>query len=295
MWIMWPMTWVSMVMTWIYGSTFTVERNRMKKLNMETWAVPRYSFQYRKFSHREKINEMIEKAILEADEKGAEVISLGLLNQGDGLNGNGGIYYKNNPKIKIKIVDGTSLAAAVVLNKIPQKPENVLITGNLSKMAYVLTLSLCQKGIKVIVPRRDMYEVLKAKLPREVVDHVIFSETYESRLWLVGDSVKDREQMRAVKDVHFIPFSQFPLRIMRRDCVYHSTPSLKTPQQYENLHTCENWLPRKAMSAWRVAGIVHALEGWDAHECGDIVMDINKVWRAALGHGFLPFDQEKCK
>ena len=48
------------------------------------------------------------------------------------------------------------------------------------------------------------------------------------------------------------------------------------------------------MSAWRVAGIVHALEGWDAHECGDIVMDMNKVWCAALDHGFLPFENAQC-
>ena len=42
------------------------------------------------------------------------------------------------------------------------------------------------------------------------------------------------------------------------------------------------------MSAERVAGIVHALEGWDAHECGDTILDVEKVWNAALQHGFLP-------
>jgi len=42
------------------------------------------------------------------------------------------------------------------------------------------------------------------------------------------------------------------------------------------------------MSAWRVAGIVHALEGWDTHECGGAMNDIEKAWDAALRHGFLP-------
>lgn len=47
------------------------------------------------------------------------------------------------------------------------------------------------------------------------------------------------------------------------------------------------------MSAWRVAGIVHALEGWDdAHECGNNTTEVDKVWCAALAHGFLPFQNQ---
>lgn len=44
------------------------------------------------------------------------------------------------------------------------------------------------------------------------------------------------------------------------------------------------------MSAWRAAGIVHALEKWDGHECGDAVTGVDKAWRAALAHGFKPYD-----
>lgn len=49
----------------------------------------------------------------------------------------------------------------------------------------------------------------------------------------------------------------------------------------------QNWLPRRAISAWRAAGIVHALEGWDVHECGEKMMDVTQVWAAASRHGFL--------
>ncbi|KAL5990373.1 hypothetical protein ACLOJK_011273 [Asimina triloba] len=48
------------------------------------------------------------------------------------------------------------------------------------------------------------------------------------------------------------------------------------------------YTPSKVMSAWRVSGIVHALEGWDAHECGDTLLNVEQVWQAALGHGFRP-------
>lgn len=54
----------------------------------------------------------------------------------------------------------------------------------------------------------------------------------------------------------------------------------------------QNWLPRNVMSAWRIAGIVHALEAWNEHECGintiNILNHMNKVWEATLRHGFQP-------
>jgi hypothetical protein len=53
----------------------------------------------------------------------------------------------------------------------------------------------------------------------------------------------------------------------------------------------QNWLPRKVMSAWRIAGILHALEGWTKHECGDAMMDAEKAWSAAIRHGFVPLNK----
>lgn len=42
------------------------------------------------------------------------------------------------------------------------------------------------------------------------------------------------------------------------------------------------------MSAWRIAGIIHAIEEWEGHECGYAMFDMEKVWEAALRHGFHP-------
>ncbi|EEC67149.1 hypothetical protein OsI_33994 [Oryza sativa Indica Group] len=79
--MMWPLSWLSMVLTWTYGSSFTVERNVMKKIRMQSWAIPRYSFHYGLDWEKEAINDLIEKAVCEADKNGAKVVSLGLLNQ----------------------------------------------------------------------------------------------------------------------------------------------------------------------------------------------------------------------
>ncbi|GAB2216273.1 hypothetical protein Droror1_Dr00024043 [Drosera rotundifolia] len=98
----------------------------------------------------------------------------------------------------------------------------------------------------------------------------------------------DRNQQLAIKGTIFIPVSQFPPIQVRKDCFYLNTPAMVAPKSFRNLHSCENWLPRRVISAWRIAGILHALEGWDFHECGDKMFDVNKIWEAALQHGFLP-------
>jgi len=92
---------------------------------------------------------MIEKAILDADRKGIKVLSLGLRNQGEELNMYGGLYVSKHPKLKVKIVDGSSLAVAVVLNSIPKGTTQVLLRGKLTKVAYGLAYSLCQQNVQV--------------------------------------------------------------------------------------------------------------------------------------------------
>ncbi|KAK2986120.1 hypothetical protein RJ640_024619, partial [Escallonia rubra] len=117
-------------------------------------------------------------------------------------------------------------------------------------------------------------------------------------IWLVGDGLSIEEQQKAPKGTLFIPYSPLPPKRIRKDCFYHYTPAMSAPMSLQNLHSFEiesrsmlhiqNWLPRRVMSAWPVAGIIHALEGWNEHECGDIVFNIEKVWQASLKHGFRP-------
>ncbi|MQL95614.1 hypothetical protein Taro_028289 [Colocasia esculenta] len=245
--LMWPFTYTSMLLMWIYGTTFVLERNSLKQLKMQTWAIPRFHFQYRFAWEQRTINGMIEKAILDAEERGVKV--------SEELNQNGELYIRKYPKLKTRIVDGSSLAVAVALQSIPSDASQVLIRGGPSKMAFALAHALCKRNVQI---------------------------------WLVGDGLTDEEQRKATKDTHIIPFSQFPPRRQRKDCVYHTTPAMTIPMSLVNVHSCENWLPRRAMSAWRVAGILHALEGWDQHECGDTMFDTGTIWSSALSHGFLP-------
>nr|CAD1836098.1 unnamed protein product [Ananas comosus var. bracteatus] len=297
--IMWPISSVSMLLTWIYGSSFTVERNTLKKLKLQTWAIPRYNFQYGLKWEKEAINDLIEKAILEADQRGVRVLSLGLLNQAcyslalaKELNGSGELYIEKHPKLRVRIVDGSSLAAAVVLKSIPAGTNEVLLAGNLSKVARAVAAALCQKGVQqVIMTRKHEFKMLKGQMTEKAANYLVFSRNYTTKVWLVGDGLEHEEQKRAPKGARLIPYSQFPPKKIRKDCSYYTTPCMKIPETLQNMHSCENWLPRRVMSAWRAAGIVHVLEGWDVHECGETVLDVEKTWSAAIRHGFLPVTQ----
>ncbi|OIT34308.1 PREDICTED: protein ECERIFERUM 1-like isoform X1 [Nicotiana attenuata] len=285
--IMWPITLWSTMITWFYGHAFIVERNTFKNLKLQTWVVPKYRVQYFMPRQRESISNLMEKAIIEADQKGVKVLTLGLLNQ-ELLSMNGEQYIKRNPELKVKLVDGSSLAVAVVLNSIPKGTTQVVLGGHLSKVAYSIALALCKDGIQVITLSENDYNMLKARLTPKAATNLVTSITFTPKTWLVGDGLSEEQQLKAPKGTLFIPFSQFPPRKARKDCFYFHTPAMIAPKHLENVDSCENWLPRRVMSAWRIAGILHALEGWNEHECGDKMFDIEKAYKASLDHGFRP-------
>ncbi|XP_073060784.1 very-long-chain aldehyde decarbonylase CER1-like isoform X1 [Primulina eburnea] len=291
LWLMWPVTLWSMMVTWIYGRTFTAERNVFKHLKLQTWAIPKYNIQYYMKWQRESINHMIEGAILAASDKGVKVLSLGLLNQEEGLNSSGELFLRKHPQLKVKLVDGSSLAVAIVLNSIPKGTSQVVLRGKLSKIACSIALALCQGGVKVYTIREDEHKKLKAMVSNEAGHNLILSQYGTPKfvqIWLVGDGLNEDEQKKAPKGTLFIPFSKFPPKKDRKDCLYNSTPAMLTPKHLENVDSCENWLPRRVMSAWRIAGILHAMEEWNMHECGNMMFGIEKIWKASLEHGFRP-------
>ncbi|KAK9911247.1 hypothetical protein M0R45_035168 [Rubus argutus] len=288
LWLMWPITVWSMMFNWIYGRTFVVERQRFDKLKLQTWAIPKYNVQYFIPWHNEAINSLIEEAILEAEEKGVKVLSLGLLNQSEELNGYGGLYTRKYPQLKIKVVDGSSLVVAVILNNMPKETTQVLLTGNLTKVACAIVSALRNRGIKVATLHKDVYLKLNNSFSDAESKVVLTNGRSAQKIWLVGDGFSEEEQLNAPKGTMFFPFSQFPPKRLRKDCYYHCIPAMNIPKSLENVYSCENWLPRRVMSAWRIAGIVHALQGWNEHECGYTMLDIDKVWEATLRHGFQP-------
>lgn len=65
---------------------------------------------------------------------------------------NGIFYIKKYPNLKIRIVDGTTLAVAIVLRTIPKGTKQVVMGGDISKAGYAIVRELCQMGFKVFKP-----------------------------------------------------------------------------------------------------------------------------------------------
>nr|XP_028947447.1 very-long-chain aldehyde decarbonylase CER1-like [Malus domestica] len=164
LWLMWPVTFWYMVLIRICGRTFVIERQRFNKLRLQTWVIPIYTLQYYLRFQKGAINSLIEEAIVQAERKGVKFISLGLLNQGEELNRYGGLYVDRHPHLKIKVVDGSSLAVAVILNSIPKRTTQVVLRGNLTKVAYAIAYALSQKGIQVATLHQDEYIKLTKSL-----------------------------------------------------------------------------------------------------------------------------------
>ncbi|KAK9101662.1 hypothetical protein Scep_025092 [Stephania cephalantha] len=246
--------WPSMLISALFNQPVVVERNMLDQLRMQTWVVPRYSYQ---------------------DEE---------------LNRSGALYVEKHPRMKIRLVDGSSLAVAIVLNSIPKGTDKVVLRGGTCKVAHAIVQALCRDGIKVVAVCKSEYEKLKSRMCSDSANNLVSSSNYSPTVWLVGNGLGEEEERKAAKGTLFIPFSQFPHPSWktRKDCSYYSTPAMVIPKALENMDSCENWLGRREMSASRVAGIVHALEGWKEQECGDTMLEVAKVWDASLRHGFRP-------
>ncbi|KAK4761180.1 hypothetical protein SAY87_006073 [Trapa incisa] len=285
--LLWPITVTVLIFTWVYDQSVVLERNSFNKFNLQSWVLPRFNVHYLLKDRKEAINTLIEKAILDANEKGARVLSLGVLNQAKKLNGYGELYVKRHKKLRLKLVDGSSLAAAIVVKSIPKGTTRVMLCGNLNKVAFAIANALCRIGIQLFVANKDT-ERLKAGIDGKYGCTIVSTTTYSPKVWIVGDGLTEAEQLRASPGTIFMPFSPFPPKQIRKDCFYHVPPAMLIPSAFKNMHSCENWLGRRLMSAWRIAGIIHAMEGWEGHECGQIIFDIEMVWEAALRHGFHP-------
>jgi len=71
--------------------------------------------------------------------------------QNEALNGGGTLFVNKHPNLKVRIVHGNTLTAAVILNEIPANAGEVFLTGATSKLGRAIALYLCRKKVQVLV------------------------------------------------------------------------------------------------------------------------------------------------
>ncbi len=71
--------------------------------------------------------------------------------QNEALNGGGTLFVRKHPDLRVRVVHGNTLTAAVILNEIPGDVAEVFLTGATSKLGRAIALYLCRKKIRVLV------------------------------------------------------------------------------------------------------------------------------------------------
>uniref|UniRef100_A0A804R2X4 Very-long-chain aldehyde decarbonylase CER1-like C-terminal domain-containing protein n=1 Tax=Zea mays TaxID=4577 RepID=A0A804R2X4_MAIZE len=292
---LWPVAFAFMLLQWFFSKTFTVSFYFLRGRLHQTWSVPRYGFQYFIPSAKKGINRQIELAILRADKMGVKVISLAALNKNEALNGGGTLFVNKHPNLRVRVVHGNTLTAAVILNEIPSSVREVFLTGATSKLGRAIALYLCRKRIRVLMLTLSTERFLKIQreAPPEFQQYIVQVTKYQAaqgcKTWIVGKWLSPREQRWAPPGTHFHQFVVPPIIGFRRDCTYGKLAAMRLPKDVEGLGSCEYTMERGVVHACHAGGVVHCLEGWEHHEVGALEVDrIDVVWEAALKHGLTP-------
>ncbi|KAJ8634699.1 hypothetical protein MRB53_008966 [Persea americana] len=292
---MWPGAFLVMLVMWASSKTFLMYFYWLRGRLHQTWVVPRHGFQYFLPFATDGINYHIEQAILRADRLGVKVISLAALNKNESLNGGGTLFVKKHPNLKVRVVHGNTLTAAVILNEIDKDVKEVFLTGATSKLGRAIALYLCRKRIRVMMLTlsSERFQAIQREAPVEYQQYLVHLTKYQAaqncKTWIVGKWLSPREQRWAPPGTHFHQFVVPPIFPFRRDCTYGKLAAMRLPDDVEGLGSCEYKLGRGVIHACHAGGLVHFIEGWTHHEVGALEVDqIDVVWEAALKHGLKP-------
>lgn len=291
----WPIVFLVMFAMWAWASVFTVSFYNLRNRLHHTWVVPRFGFQYFLPFATKGINQQIEQGILSADRMGVKVLSLAALNKNEALNGGGVLFVKKHPNLRVRVVHGNTLTAAVTINQIPTDVKEVFLTGATSKLGRAIALYLCRKHVRVLMLTSSIERFLKIQkeAPVDCQKYLVQVTKYQAaancKTWIVGKWITPREQNCAPPGTHFHQFVVPPIFQFRRDCTYGDLAAMRLPEDVQGVGNCEYTMDRGVIHACHAGGVVHSLEGWTHHEVGAIDVDrIDIVWEAALKHGLRP-------
>ncbi|XP_006836672.2 protein ECERIFERUM 3 [Amborella trichopoda] len=277
------------------GNTMIISSYHLRKKMQQTWGVTRYGFQYFLPFCKDEINNTIEEAILSADKAGVKVLSLAALNKSEALNGGGKIFVDKNPNLRVRVVHGNTLTAAVILREINEKVDDVFLTGATSKLGRAIAIYLCIRKVRVLMltNSKKRFESILHEAPveyRKFLVHVTrYDEGKNCKTWIVGKWMSARDQRWAPPGTYFHQFAIPVITESRRDCKYGKMAAIRLPEDVQGLGSCEYVMGRGVVHACHAGGMVHLLEGWKHHEVGAIDVDmIDVVWNKALKHGFKP-------
>jgi len=73
------------------------------------------------------------------------------VSQNEELNGGGTLFVEKHKDLRVRVVHGNTLTAAVIIKQLPVDVKEVFMTGATSKLGRAIALYLCQRGVRVLV------------------------------------------------------------------------------------------------------------------------------------------------
>ncbi|CAN6449649.1 unnamed protein product [Victoria cruziana] len=242
---LWAVALIVLPLMWAWAKHFTVTFYCLRDRLLHTWIVPRYGFQYFLPFAKDGINRHIEQAILHADKIGVKVISLAALNKNEALNGGGTLFVQKLPNLRVRVVHGNTLTAAVIIHEIPKDVKEVFLTGATSKLGRAIALYLCRKGVRVMMLTRstERFQAIQKEAPTECQKFLVqvtkCQVAQNCKSWIVGKWLSPKEQSWAPTGTHFHQFVVPPVLELRRDCTYGKLAAMRLPDDVEGLGHCE--------------------------------------------------------
>ncbi|RRT58893.1 hypothetical protein B296_00046249 [Ensete ventricosum] len=222
--------------------------------------------------------------------------------QNESLNGGGTLFVSKHPDLKVRVVHGNTLTAAVILNEIPRDVKEVFLTGATSKLGRAIALYLCKKNIRVLMLTLSTERFLKIQkeAPEDCQHHLVQVTKYQaaqhckvgyvdSGQVAVAEGAEVGAAGHALPPVRGAAHHRFQEGLHLRESGGHEAPQGRSRAGVVRGSAAAYTMERGVVHACHAGGVVHCLEGWTHHEVGAIDVDrIDVVWRAALKHGLAP-------
>ena len=193
---------------------------------------------------QQAVTSAVERTVLEAEKKGVKVLALGAISSSEALDVSGQAVVDSHKGLRVRVVQGNTLTAAVVVNELRPDCKEVFMTGATSKLGRAIGLYLAKKGVRVMMLTNSVerFAKIQSELPEDKRHMLVRVDSAEEarncNTWIAGKWLTEKEQGYAPPGTHFHQFVVPPVEEHRKDCTYGQITQIYLPKDTKNLHFC---------------------------------------------------------
>lgn len=305
--LFWPIYMIASIFYMFGKKPFNIiDDFNFKHIRCQTKALRNFGWHFFIPKYRDTIRKRIIDSILYAQEKHG-VIGLGALTKDEKITKGGQwIIETLGDKLKVPLVHGDTLTAAVVIEQIintyehlsMSKDGSIFLIGSTSKIGRAISLTLAENKIKVkmFTASEERFNEIR----KEAGENKIFlekvsslSEGKDSILWVTGKAIPKGNEL-----IKYIPKNAIVINFAvpnpvserdkknRKDVIFCNGGILNYNEKDTNIHMNMR-LPKGSIYACHAGTIVHTACGWRHHEVGPVDLKmVPVVFSEAIKLGF---------